>query len=62
MSEHHAFLAPSRFPALAQCIHYESVKLDSVARERGTKIHKYFAAFLEQHLHQNKNEHPNVRR
>lgn len=46
MSEHHPTLSPSRFPALAHCIHYEPVKLDSAARTRGTKIHQYMARFL----------------
>ena len=51
MSEHHATLSPSRFPALAKCIHYEPVQLDSEARLRGIKIHQYMAKFLEQHLY-----------
>ena len=46
MSDHHPTLSPSRFPALAHCIHYQPVQLDSVSRARGTKIHEYMARFL----------------
>lgn len=43
---HHASLSPSRFPALAKCIHYEPTQIDSAARARGIKIHQYCARFL----------------
>ena len=46
MSEHHASLSPSRFPAFQHCIHYESLLVDSESRRRGTKIHEYAAKFL----------------
>ena len=46
MTEHHATLSPSRFPAYAKCIHYEPLPLDSESRKRGIKIHSYAARFL----------------
>ena len=63
MSEHHASLSPSRFPALAHCIHYAPKQVDSAARERGIKIHQYMAAFLQRHLYraEGPNEHPDGR-
>ena len=46
MKEHHPSLSPSRFPALAQCIHYEPIPIDSESRKRGTLIHEYAAKIL----------------
>ena len=56
--EHHKSLSPSRFPALSRCIHYEPLPMDSESRERGIKIHQYYAQLLARHL---KDERPHRR-
>jgi hypothetical protein len=46
MSDHHPFFAPSKLPALSQCLHYENKEAESPEADEGDSVHAAAADLL----------------